>query len=95
MLPLKDTAVCTAIAQFLRQSKIAEEKLKHGEKLPRIQRHMYSTFSSAYWEIIGADVVCIVLYVLSCCAASEAEFFSTEGLFHNDVRSVINISNDN
>ena len=91
-----DTAIRTARAHFLRESKIAEEKLKHCDKLPKPSKdskaHAFNL--KAYWESIGADIpaLFVLYYVLSCCAASEAgveRFFSTEGLFHNDVRSSI------
>ncbi|KAL5479611.1 hypothetical protein EMCRGX_G023158 [Ephydatia muelleri] len=91
-----DTAIRTARAHFLRESKIAEEKLKHCDKLPKPSKdskaHAFNL--KAYWESIGADIpaLFVLYYVLSCCAASEAgveRFFSTEGLFHDDVRSSI------
>ena len=91
-----DTAIRTARAHFLRDSKTAEEKLKHCDKLPKPSKdskaHAFN--HKAYWESIGADIpaLFVLYYVLSCCAASEAgveRFFSTEGLFHDDVRSSI------
>ena len=91
-----DTAIRTARAHFLRDSKTAEEKLKHCDKLPKPSKdskaHAFNL--KAYWESIGADIpaLFVLYYVLSCCAASEAgveRFFSTEGLFHDDVRSSI------
>ena len=57
-------------------SKIAEEKLKQGEKLPNPSKdsktHAFNL--KAYWEIIAAALpaLFVVYYVLSCCAASEA-----------------------
>ena len=91
-----DTAIRTARAHYLRESKIAEEKLKHCDKLPKPSKdskaHAFNL--KAYWESIGADIpaLFVLYYVLSCCAASEAgveRLFSTEGLFHDDVRSSI------
>eukprot|EP00731_Ephydatia_muelleri_P024533 Em0016g804a len=84
-----DTAIRTARAHFLRESKIAEEKLKPSKDS---KAHAFNL--KAYWESIGADIpaLYVLYYVLSCCAASEAGvewFFSTEGLFHDDVRSSI------
>ena len=96
-----DTAIHTARAHFLRESKIAEEKLKHCDKLPKPSKdskaHAFNL--KAYWESIGANIpaLFVLYYVLSCCAASEAgveRFFSTKGLFHDDVRSSISPVHD-
>ena len=70
--------------EFLREQ-------EHGKTLPKPAfkdlKTMHPTLK-LYWEIIGADY--LQYYVLSYCAASETgvePVFSTEGLFHDDVRS--------
>ena len=88
-----DTAIRTARAHFLRESKIAEEKLKHCDKLPKPSKDskVHAFNLKAYWESIGADIpaLFVLYYVLSCCAASEATRLSRIALPKNKVLVLI------